>query len=203
MAAEADRTWLYALGAVALVWFATRKADAATPGGGAAKADDPIVTFPPIDTSVDLTPLFCSPFDQYGGWSDGRKLAEATRLYVERWDFSPPTAFEEAITRRDPCLKRHIDAIVNAYPPFPGQSFKASELRALKLRQKESRAEKKEADKRAREDCQKTSKGTSGVIFTTAGGVAGGLLGGKVMEGASLGSRVGDDVGDMFSGIVC
>ena len=156
MAAETDRTWLYALGAVGVVWLLTsRRAQAATSStSSTSSAADPIVTFPPNDPNVDLKPLFCAAWDTYGGWSDDRKIAEGTRLYVERWGFAPTPEFVDAVAKRDPCERRHFDALVNAFPPFPGQSFPASQLAAKRARQAESRKADEALKAQAKKDCE-------------------------------------------------
>lgn len=205
MATSDDRAAWYVLGAAALVYLATRKTNDASPVTARNDATDPIVTFPPVDPTVDLTGLFCAPWDPYGGWGDDRKIEEATRLYVERWAFSPPPEFNEAVAKRDPCERRHFDALVNAYPPFPGQSFRVSELAAKKARQADARKAKAAADARAKADCKTAVVGgTSAVVGVTAGVLAGvGTLGAGVVPAAGAGLSAGSALGGFFSGIWC
>jgi len=214
-----DRTIFYVVAGAALLWYLMRddEASAATltasarpeprvvPTFDQATSGADLVTFPDIDRTVDLTPLFCSPFDEYGGWGDDRKLAEASRLYLERWGFSPTAEFEAAVRQRDPCLRRHVDALVNAFPPFPGQTFAAGELAKKKARQDEARAAKASADKAARADCEARAVGASTVIVTTGAAVTAGLVtgGAAVIPAAGAGAAAGGALGKWISGMWC
>ena len=197
MADSSDRTVLYVLGAVGLIWFLTSKADASS--------TDETVTFPPNDPNVDLTPLFCAPWDTYGGWSDERKTAEGSRLYVERWGFTPPDAFLAAVAKRDPCERKHFDALVSAFPPFPGQSFKRSELAAKAQRQSQARADKARADADAKANCEAAVTGGLTVAGTVTGGVLGalGTFGLATPAGLAAGGSVGAGTGKFISGLWC
>lgn len=213
MAAETDRTWLYALGAVGVVWLLmSRRAQAATSStSSTTSAADPIVTFPPNDPNVDLKPLFCAPWDQYGGWGDDRKIAEGTRLYVERWGFSPTPEFVDAVAKRDPCERRHFDALVNAFPPFPGQSFTSSQLAAKRGRQAEARKADEALKAQAKKDCEATVVGGATVVGSVAGGIVGGVVGigtlgagsAAVVPGVTAGGSAGGALGKFISGVWC
>jgi hypothetical protein len=207
MAAETDRTWLYAVGAVAVVWLLTsRKASAATSSTSSTNSTpERMISFPDNDPNVDLKPLFCAPWDTYGGWSDDRKVAEGTRLYVERWGFSPTQAFIDAVAKRDPCERRHFDALVNAFPPFPGQTFKASELEAKRKRQAEARDVKAKQDAQEKADCKAiVTGGTAAVFGGTAAIVAGvGSFGVGAVPAGTAGLALGAQAGSFISGIWC
>jgi hypothetical protein len=215
----ADRTIFYLVAGGALLWYLMRdeEASAATltasarpeprvvPSFDLAKAGTDLVTFPDIDRTVDLTPLFCSPFDEYGGWGDDRKLAEASRLYLERWAFSPTAEFEAAVRQRDPCVRRHVDALINAFPPFPGQSFEASELAKKKGRQDEARAAKDAADKQARSECEARAVGASTFVVAGAAAITAGIVtgGAAVVPAAGAGAAAGGALGRWISGMWC
>lgn len=207
MAAETDRTWLYALGAVAVVWLLTsRRASASTRSTTSTSSTlDPIVSFPLNDSNVDLNPLFCAPWDQYGGWGDDRKIEEGTRLYVERWGFSPTPEFVDAVAKRDPCERRHFDALVNAFPPFPGQSFPASQLAAKRARQADARKADETLKAQAKEDCEAAVIGGTTVVVGTGAAIAGGVVtgGAGVVPAAGAGTAIGGSLGRFISGVWC
>ena len=208
MATETDRTWLYALGAVGVVWLLTsRRAQAASTSSTSSttSAADPIVTFPANDPNVDLKALFCAPWDQYGGWGDDRKIAEGTRLYVERWGFSPTPEFVDAVAKRDPCERRHFDALVNAFPPFPGQSFTTSQLAAKRARQAEARKADETAKAQAKKDCESTIVGGATVVVGTGAAIVGGVVtgGAAVVPAAGAGAAIGGSLGRFISGVWC
>jgi len=211
-----DRTLLYIVGAGAVLWLLSRRSSAAPARGAVATArvvpsfdlatkPEDLVAYPANDPSVDLTPLFCSPFDEYGGWGDDRKLAEASRLYVERYGFSGTAEFEAAVRQRDPCNRAHIDRLIGAFPPFPGQTFRASELAEKKRRQADAREAKARDDKAAQQACVERAVGASTVIVSTGAAIAGGVVtgGAAVLPAAGAGAAVGGAAGRFISGLWC
>ncbi|MFZ9400548.1 MAG: hypothetical protein ACO29H_07450 [Opitutales bacterium] len=211
-----DRTLLYIVGAGAVLWLISRRSSAAPARGAVATArvvpsfdlatkPEDLVSYPANDPNVDLTPLFCSPFDEYGGWGDDRKVAEASRLYIERYGFSPTPEFDAAVRRRDPCNRSHIDRLISAFPPFPGQTFKASELAEKKRRQGEAREAKARDEKAAQQACVDRAVGAATVIVSTGAAIAGGVVtgGAAVLPAAGAGAAVGGAAGRFISGLWC
>ena len=200
-----DRSTTLIVGGLVVLWLLTRepRATSAT-SKPSSTGSDPLVSFPPLG-SVDLTPLFCAPWDEYGGWSDDRKVAEGARLYVARWGFSPTPEFEAAVRQRDPCARRHMDALVEAFPPFPGQTFRASELAQKAKRQDEARASKARADAQAKADCEAAVTGGLTVAGTVVGGVLGalGTFGLATPAGLAAGGGTGQATGRFISGLWC
>lgn len=161
-------------------------------------------TFPPI-TDTPREKLFCAPWDTYGGWSDGSKVEEASKLYVNHWELSPSAEFLAAIEEREPCERRHIDAMIYAFPPFPGQTFKLDELKALKAKQQAERAIQKADDKAAKEKCMGRFSVGGKLLGAIAGGVGVGLAtaGKGAIKGAELGAQAGSGGGFMLGTYFC
>lgn len=161
-------------------------------------------TFPPI-TDTPREKLFCAPWDTYGGWSDGSKVEEASKLYVKHWELSPSAEFLAAIEEREPCERRHIDAMIYAFPPFPGQTFKLDELKALKAKQQAERAIQKADDKASKEACQSRFRVGGSLLGAVVGGVGAGVSSGGLgtAAGASLGGTAGGGGGFMLGTYFC
>lgn len=211
-----DRTLLYIVGAGAVLWLISRRSPPAPARGAVATArvvpsfdlatrPEDLVSYPANDPNVDLTPLFCSPFDEYGGWGDDRKVAEASRLYIERYGFSPTPEFETAVRRRDPCNRSHIDRLISAFPPFPGQTFKASELAEKKRRQGEAREAKARDDKAAQQACVDRAVGGATVAVGGAAAIVAGVgsFGVGAVPAGAAGATAGAALGRFISGIWC
>lgn len=166
---------------------AQRKAD-----DDAAKAKAGVFTFPPLGW-WDSTELFCSPNDPYGGWRDSSKLKVAREDYVFYWGFSPTREFENAIKQRSPCNHWHIDEIVKAFPPFPGQTFTKEELVKIQARQRAERKllQKQEAESSA--ECRKRLGESLIVSHEIFGTIVGAYYGGPA--GAKAGFVAGEKIG--------
>lgn len=174
-----------------------KRGPGAGPSGGT-------VTFPP-QGSPNLEELFCSPFDEYGGWRESSKVAKASELYVAKWGFDPTTAFVDAVKRRNPCERRHIDELVNAFPPFPGQTFYASELADRAARQAQAREAAKQAALAERGRCISKAATAGEVVGGIGGAVAGGVVSGGALAvgGAGAGAKAGGGFGALLGDFFC
>jgi hypothetical protein len=197
-----QRTVLYIVGAGALWYLLTNRQTAGRRTPNAAAPE--LVTFPPI-TPVDLDDLFCSPTATYGGWKESSKVAEAERLYLQKWGFSATPEFIGAVKQRNPCEPRHIQVIVDAYPPFPGQTFRKSELADIAKRQKEGRDTAQRQAEAATKRCVDSVTGGAAVVGTVTGGILAGVgtLGVGVAAGAGAGGAAGGSLGRFLSGVWC
>lgn len=190
---------LVILGAVAGVALLTGKKR-----GPGSSSGGRTVTFPP-QGSPDLTELFCSPFDEYGGWREASKVDKAAEIYIARWGFEPTDDFVAAVRRRNPCKKAHIDVLVNAFPPFPGQTFTRTELADRAARQAQDRELAKQAA--AEEKARCIGKFVTGgeVVGGIGGAVAGGVVSGGALAvaGAGAASKAGAGAGFFLGDFFC
>ena len=193
-----ERTVLYIVGAGALWYVLTKRQTARS------AAESKLVTFPPI-SATNLDDLFCSPASTYGGWRESSKVAEAERLYLEKWGFNATVEFVAAVKQRNPCEPRHIQALIDAYPPFPGQTFTEAELAEIRKRQAESRETKRRQAEEAARKCIDTVTGASAAVGTAVAAVAAGVVTGgtAVVPAAGAGGTAGGAFGRFLSGIWC
>ena len=157
---------------------------------------DPLITFPPLGEGIPGDENWCWPNEPWGGWSDEKKIQEATKLYVATWGFSPPEPFRTWVAKYDPCRAQQVADQIRKFPPFPGETIRASVV--VQRQKDQANARALEANEQAESEAQcKAALALTGTILGAAGGAYAG--GGK---GAAAGAQAGAKLGEL-TGVFC
>lgn len=189
-----DRTaWLIV--GVGIAYVLLRRSGQVAPGV------DPNIRFGPVTAGDAPAPWYgnwCYANDPWGGWSDNSKIEEATKYYVAIWGFDPPDEFKRYIAKMEPCRPEAITPeLLQKFPPFPGQTLKASQLAKIARQQAAFRAIKAQSEAESKASCQSAARAIGGVAGAAGGavllatGVGAPAAAGAGAAGQGLGALVG------------